>query len=142
MQIMSTDYHKFKKFKELIGKINIQQKTDRKGALLLLSTVFVEIEDLQGQNPALAKRMEEYIRGRNQAQVKNKRPVGRPKRTNRPSKGAYYRTSPGEERYKITLRTEDIESMKKAAAAGGLSVKEAYAAAIGDYLRKHGFKSE
>lgn len=63
----------------------------------------------------------------------NKR--GRPiERVNRPERWAAKRTNEGEERYAITLQTEQIQAMKDVAEAQRLSLKECYQAAVNNYL--------
>lgn len=65
-----------------------------------------------------------------------KRPVGRPKtRHSRPDRAAGKRTHPGEERYLVTLGTNDIKAMKTIAAQKYISIKDAFAQAIALYKK-------
>lgn len=63
---------------------------------------------------------------------------GRPKtRTHTPTKASAQRTKEGEEKYIIIAKTEDIEAMKNIAYWDRITIKEAFARAIGDYKTKY-----
>lgn len=67
--------------------------------------------------------------------IKDKGRPGRKVRLDRPEKSAAKRTLPGEERYVITLKAEQIRLMKYIAEMKGVKLKEVYGEAVAQYLK-------
>ena len=89
----------------------------------------------------MGKPVPDFIEGRLPRPKKAKRGKGRPKREDRPERSAAKRTLPGEERYLVTLRSNDIATMKQIAELDQVAIKEVYIEAITDYIKQRGFKS-
>jgi len=86
------------------------------------------------KNEALLKEFKRKNGG--QAIEAPKETRGRKLIENRPERYAAKRTLPGEERYIITADTKQIMSMKHIALKKGITIKEAFAEAMGKYLNK------